>query len=100
MPTYAIIAVLCLVAGMVLRRPIVALLRWALLVVGVLLAGRLALLADARPAALGGAVIGGVVGFVVVGILAYAIIYHALIAADEQRDVDRARETAKRRRLW
>lgn len=100
MLTYALIFAFGVVACLALRRLVVVVLRWALMAGGVVLAGRLALMADARPAALTSAVVGGVLGFVVVGLIGYAFVYHALIAADERDAIDRARETAKRRRLW
>lgn len=90
-------------AYVVLRRLLFRLLFGAAMVVGVATAARLALMADDRlshPSWLTGGLIGGGVGFVVVGVLSYALIYHALIAADERRDIERAHETAKRRRLW
>lgn len=86
-----------------LYRYVLILLRWGVGLVVVVVAGRLALMADdrlAQPSVISGALVGGVVAFVVVGLLAYSLIYHALIAADERRDIDRAHETAKRRRLW
>lgn len=103
MITYAIIFIVGALAMLALRRLLVVLLRWSLMVVGVVLAGRLALMADdrlAQPSWISGGLIGGVVAFVVVGMLSYALIYHSLIRADEQRDIERAHEQAKRRRLW
>lgn len=103
MLTYAIIFIIGAVAMLMLRRLLLVLLRGALMIVGVVLAGRLALMADdrlSRPEWISGGLIGGVVAFVVVGILAYSVIFHALIAADERRDIERAHEQAKRRRLW
>lgn len=98
--TYAIIFVVGALAMLMLRRLFVILIRGTLMIVGVALAGRLALMVDGQPNWLTGGLIGGVVAFVIVGVLSYVFIYHALIAADEQRDIDRAHETAKRRRLW
>lgn len=103
MTTTITIFLLGALAMLVLRRLLVKLLIGAAMVVVVAFAARLALMADERlsqPSWLTGGLIGGGVGFVVVGLLAYALIYHALIAADERRDIDRAHETAKRRRLW
>jgi len=103
MLTYAIIFIVGALAMLALRRLLLVLLRGALMIVGVVLAGRLALMADDRlshPEWISGGLIGGVVAFVVVGLISYSIIYHALIAADERRDIERAHEQAKRRRLW
>lgn len=103
MLTYAIIFIIGALAVLALRRLLFVLLRWSLMIVGVVLAGRLALIADdrlAQPEWISGGLIGGIVAFVVVGILGYSIIYHSLIAADERRDIERAHEQAKRRRLW
>src|SRR4051812_46032797 len=100
---YAIITIIILLAWILFRELVVKLLIGLGMVVGVVVAARVALMADARlaqPSWITGGLIGGGVGFVVVGIGAYALIYHALIAADERRDIDRAHETAKRRRLW
>lgn len=103
MITYAIIFIIGAVAMLALRRLLFVLLRGTLMTIGVVLAGRLALMADdrlSRPEWISGGLIGGVAAFVVVGILSYSIIFHALIAADERRDIERAHEQAKRRRLW
>lgn len=103
MLTYAIIFIVGALTMLALRRLLLVLLRGVLMIVGVVLAGRLALMADdrlSRPEWISGGLIGGVVAFVVVGLLSYALIYHSLIAADERRDIERAHEQAKRRRLW
>lgn len=103
MLTYAIIFIIGALAMLALRRLLVVLLRWSLMIVGVVLAGRLALMADdrlAQPSWLTGAMVGGGVGLAIMLVLGYAIIYHSLIAADERRDIERAHEQAKRRRLW
>lgn len=100
---YVALFILGAVVMLALRRLFAVLLRWVLMIIGVVLAGRLALMADdrlAQPEWISGGLIGGMVAFVVVGLLSYAIIYHALIRADEQRDIERAHEQAKRRRLW
>jgi hypothetical protein len=103
MTLYVTIFLFGIVAAVALRRLLAVLLRVLGMAVAVLLGGRLMLMADdrlARPEWISGALIGGVAAFVVVGLLSYAIIYHALIAADERRDIEKAHDIAKRRRLW
>lgn len=103
MTTYAIIFVLGACAWIVLRRLLLRLLFWMGMLISVVIAGRLALMADdrlARPEWISGGMIGGVAAFVVVGLISYALIYHALIAADLRRDIEKAHDQAKRRRLW
>jgi hypothetical protein len=101
--TYALLFAAGIIAARVLWRPLAALLRGLGITIGVLLAGRLALLADARlaePSWSMGALVGGVVGFVVIGLLCYALIYHAIIAADLRRAIERDKQQAQARRLF
>lgn len=103
MMLYVAIFILGAIAVLALRRMVLAIVRWVCLIVGVVFAGRLAFMADdrlMRPEWMTGGIIGGTVAFVVVGLISYALIYHALIAADLRRDIEKAHDQAKRRRLW
>jgi hypothetical protein len=101
--TYLAVFVAGILAAALLWRVLAALLRLVGLAFIALVGMKLVMVADDRlqqPEWMTGAMIGGVVGFVVIGLLCAAFIYHALIAADLRRTIDRDIAQSKARRLW